>query len=82
MNIEHFRVVIRNNETEAKRDRSYIDNKGDLKDATTTCRSINTHGDAYDKKIGIVVAILKSLGFSRRIVRKISNILLEENNRK
>jgi len=80
--IEHYKITIRDNETIAERDRSYIDYKGILRYATTTCKSNNTEGDIYDKKIGTIVSILKTLGFSRRIIGKISDILLEENERK
>ena len=78
---EHFKVVIENNETIVERDWSYINYKGELSNPTRTVKSKNTEGDIYDRRIGIIVAILKSLGFSRRIISKISNILLEENKR-
>lgn len=82
MEIEHFKVTINDNETKVERDIVYKNWKDNLIYTTRTSKSKNTDGDTYNKKIGIVVAILKSLGFSRRIVGKISEILIEESKRK
>jgi hypothetical protein len=79
--VQHFKVTIRGNETTVERDRSYIDYKNNLRCVTTTCKSKNTESDTYNKKIGIVVSVLKTMGFSRRIIGKIVNILLEEDKR-
>lgn len=76
--VEHFKVVINGNKTIVERDFCYKDYKGEIKYITRTVESKNTDEDIYDERIGIVVAILKSLGFSRRIVGKISNVLLDE----
>jgi hypothetical protein len=80
--IEFFKVTIADDNTIAERNRNYINYRGELRYAITKCCSKNTEGDIYNKKIGIVVALLKSLGFSRRIVGKVSDVLLEELNRK
>lgn len=80
--IQHFKVTIKGNETTVERDSNYIDFRNNLKCITTTCKSKNTEMDTYDKKIGVIVAILKTLGFSRRIIDKIVYILLEEAKRK
>ena len=79
---ELFTITINDNEIIAKRNRDYIDHKDCLKHGTRICKSKNTKGDIYDRKIGIIVAILKTLGFSRKIINQIVNILLEENKRR
>lgn len=81
MEVEHFEITINENETIAKRERDYIGWKGDLKHGTTICKSRNTKEDIYNKRISMVVSILKTLRFNRRIVRKICDILLEEDKR-
>ena len=79
---ESFTLTINDNEIIAERKRDYIDYKDCLKHGTRICKSKNTKGDIYNRKIGIAVAILKTLGFSRRIVNKIADILLEEDKRR
>jgi hypothetical protein len=75
---EKFEIIIKdNNVTEVTRTGTTTDFKGNIKNFTIIRKSKNTKEDTYDKRIGIVVSILKSLGFSRRIIGKISDILLE-----
>lgn len=81
MEVENFKIEITDNITTVQRNCDFINWKGKLIHGTRICKSKNTEGDKYDKRIGIIVAVLKSLGFSRRIIGKIAEILLEENNR-
>jgi hypothetical protein len=80
--VENFEIAIQDNITTVKRNWDSISWKGELKHNTRIRKSKNTKDDIYDKRTGIVVAILKSLGFSRRVISKIANILLEENKNK
>jgi hypothetical protein len=80
---ENFKCEINTdtNVVKTTREYDYIKWTGELKKGTRIRRSKNTSTDKFDKRIGIVVSILKTLGYSRRIVGKTSDLLLEENNR-
>lgn len=76
--VQHFKVIIDDNEIKTERDWCYKNYQNQLKHITSTCGSKCSSGDIYDKKTGIVVSILKTLGYSRRFLNKIIILLAEE----
>lgn len=74
METQLFTIEINNNETKVIRNWNDVDSK--LR--TNIKKSKNTSSDNYNKRIGIIVGILKTLGYSKRVINKIVNILVDE----
>jgi len=65
MDDEIFKIATKDNIIFVERNYNYINYKGELKHATIKRKSKNTEGDNYVRRIGIIIAVLKTLGFSR-----------------
>lgn len=77
--VQHLKVeTVENGCTKVTRDWHYVSYKGETRSGTivTTARATST--DKYSKRVGIIVAILKAFGYSKRVVNLVCDILLKE----